>query len=143
MLVIGVTGGAYAADLGGFRTAVDTWLYGEPVQVEVEEVSEGDFVVHYPDGSTREMGGVSYDPDGNAIGATEEDIIAQLDDPEIIRDEAGNVKLYYKDLIIDITEDAQDDHAEVKIERGALPLYVTIDWEDAETYTVHTNHWGF
>ena len=91
VLIIGVTGGAYAADLGGFRNTVDTWLYGEPVQAEIEEVSEGNFVIHYPDGRTRETGGVYYDSEGNAHGVTEEDIIAELDYPEVVKNEDGTV----------------------------------------------------
>ena len=143
VLIIGVTGGAYAADLGGFRNTVDTWLYGEPVQAEIEEVSEGNFVIHYPDGRTRETGGVYYDSEGNAHGVTEEDIIAELDYPEVVKNEDGTVKVYYRDQVIDITEDAADGHAELKIKRGLIPLYVTIDFNGEESFTVNTSNWGF
>ena len=144
VLVIGVTGGAYAADLGGFKTAVNTWLYGEPVQVEVEEISPGNYEVHYPNGMTRGMGGISYDANGNPQPATAEDIISQLDYPEVETTEDGTINLFYRDQVIDITEDVADDNvAQVKFKEGVLPLYVTINWEGDAGYSVHTSHFGF
>ncbi|MBR6224193.1 MAG: hypothetical protein IKR02_00545 [Firmicutes bacterium] len=144
VLVIGVTGGAYATDALGFRQAVNTWLYGEPVQVEVEEISPGNYEVHYPNGMTRGMGGISYDANGNPQPATAEDINSQLDYPEVEMTEDGTINLFYRDQVIDITEDVADDNvAQVKFKEGVLPLYVTINWEGDAGYSVHTSHFGF
>ena len=144
VLVIGITGGAYAADLGGFRTTVDTWLYGEPVQVEIEEVSPGNFEVTYPDGRVRGMGGISFDPNGEEHPATAEDIISQLDYPEVEMDEDGTINMYYRDKIVDITEDVADDsYAHVKFKEGAVPMYITVHWEGDGGYAISTSHFSF
>jgi hypothetical protein len=143
VLIIGVTGGAYAADLGGFRNTVDTWLYGEPVQAEIEEVSPGNFIVHYPNGVDRAMGGVSYDSKGNPIPATMEDIKGQLDYPEIMASEDGTINLYYRNEIVDITDDVKDGRAEVKIKGGLIPTYVTINWTSEDNYSIGMSHTGF
>lgn len=138
VLVIGVTGGAYAADLGGFRTNVDTWLYGEPVQVDIEEVGEGDFIVHYPNGVDRETGGIAYGPNGEPIAFTTEDVIASLDYPEIATID-GKTIIFYKNEQIDITEDVKDGKAEVTFKPGVMKLHVKVDWTDEDTYTVNTS----
>ena len=138
VLVIGVTGGAYATDLGGFRTNVDTWLYGEPVQVDIEEVGEGDFIVHYPNGVDRQTGGNSFDKDGNPVPFTADDVIDSLDYPEIATID-GKVIMFYRNEQVDITEDVQDGHAEVTFSPGAMKLHVTVEWTDEYTYSVSTS----
>lgn len=143
VLVIGVSGAAYATDALGFREVVDAWLYGEPVQAEIEEVSPGNFVVHYPNGVDRAMGGVSYDSKGNPIPATMEDIKGQLDYPEIMASEDGTINLYYRNEIVDITDDVKDGRAEVKIKGGLIPTYVTINWTSEDNYSVGMSHTGF
>lgn len=137
VLVIGVTGGAYATDLGGFRTNVNTWLYGEPVQVDIEEIGEGDFIVHYPNGVDRQTGGNSFDKDGKPVPFTADDVIDSLDYPEIATID-GKVIMFYKNEQVDITEDVKDGKAEVTFKPGAMKLHVTVDWTDEYTYSVHT-----
>ena len=40
VMVLSLTVGAYAADLGGFKGTVDSWLYGEATKIKVQQVGK-------------------------------------------------------------------------------------------------------
>lgn len=139
VLLVGVTGGAYATDIGGFKKTVDTWLYGEQVEVEIVEKSEGEFSVIYPNGYERITGGLSYGPNGEEIPFTAEDVAETLDYPEIdVVD--GRVIMFYRDQSVDITDDVNDDgKAKVVFQPGALKLVVNVEWNSEDSYSVSTH----
>lgn len=145
VLVFGLTAVSYAADIGGFQRTVNSWLYGETTQVQVEQVGEYEYLLTYPDGSTRGTGGVAFDANGKERPLTPEEVLDEINNSvEIEENEEERIILYYHDHVEDIT-DMIDENGIVKIkfEDGALPTYFTIQWNGDGSYSVATGHFGY
>lgn len=144
VLVFAFTAVSYATDLGGFKKTVDSWLYGETTKVQVEQVGEYEYILTYPDGTTRGTGGVVMDGDKERP-ATPEEIIEKINNEiEVEKNKEGRVILYYHDHASDIT-DKIDDHgiAKVKFDDGVLSTYITIKWNGDGSYVTDIGHFGY
>ena len=144
VLIFCLTAVSYAADIGGFKTTVNSWLYGETTQVQIEQVGEYEYKLTYPDGSTRSTGGVAFDANGKERPLTPEEVLDEINNSvEIEENEEGRIILYYHDHVEDIT-DMIDENGIVKImfEDGALPTYFTIRWEGGG-YSLAQGHFGY
>ncbi|MBR2559524.1 MAG: hypothetical protein IKG59_00835 [Firmicutes bacterium] len=143
ILVLALGAVSYATDIAGFRHNVDTWLYGEPVKVDIEQTGEYEYTITYPDGSQRQSGGIAYEKDGPRP-LTADEILEEMNrSVELDIKEDGRAFLYYRDHVVDVTEDLADDGvAKVKFKDGALPMYVKLK-VDGEGYSVSTGHFGF
>lgn len=134
--------------IGGFaavRTStVQSWLYGRPADITIEEISEGHYLLTYPDGSQRETGGTAY-VNGKPVDVSIEDIERRLqNEPELLETEDGRWMFYYRDSVIDVTEDLLDDsHAQIRIRKGILPLYFTLRLDQDGGYSVSMSSTGF
>lgn len=67
-VIIGGSGTAYAADLGGIQEKLSLWIHGSKTEVEVTESGSGGYTFTYEaDGEIKEMGGggVSIGEDGS------------------------------------------------------------------------------
>ena len=136
VLVLALAAVTYATDLGGIRQNVDTWLYGEPVKVDVEQTGEYEYTITYPDGTVRQSGGIAYE-DGGERPLTVDEIIEEMNrSPELDFKEDGRVIFYYRDHVVDITEDFTDDGiAKVKFKDGVLPVTFKVT-RDGEGYSI-------
>ena len=145
VLVIALTAGAYAADVGGFRHTMNVWLHGESVEVEIRPTGEGSFDLIYPDGTVRNSGGLAEDGHGGMRPLTEEEIREEIMNAvEAEQDEDGRIWLYLRDHRIDVTDQIEaNGWAQVKVKDGLLADYVTLVWEGDMGYSVSTGHFGF
>lgn len=136
---------AYAANIGGIRHKVNIWLHGDMTEVSIEEVSEGQFEITYPDGSVRGTGGVSIGDDGNEQWETLEEVEERLlNDPEVEKDEDGRIWLYLRDHKIDITKQIEKQgYAQEKIKDGLLADYITVVWDEDGGYSLGTDYHKF
>lgn len=144
VLVLALGAIAYATDIGGVRENVNTWLYGEPVQVDIEQTGEYEYTITYPDGYQRQSGGIAYEKDGPRPLTVDEIIEEMNHSVELDIKDDGRAMMYYRDHVFDVTEDLADDGvAKVKVKDGALPMYVTVKTEGDGGYSVSTGHFGF
>ena len=145
ILVFTLTVGAYAADFGGFKSTVDSWLYGEATQIQVEQVGEYEYQITYPDGSVRGTGGAVDDGKGGMRAATPEEIIEHINDEIIVEEnDEGRVILYYHDHAEDITDKMDERNVvHVKFKDGVLPTYITLQWLGDGGYTCSVGHFGY
>ena len=121
---------AYASDLGGIQRTVQLWLNGEMTDATLT-VKNGHYTVNYTDseGNERERsgGGVAFEPDGTERALTEEELLADINCPEVTYRDDGTVTVYYLDRALDITGKFDADGVcYVQLEGGEKTIYMTI-----------------
>ncbi len=136
---------SYATDFAGFKKNVDSWLYGSATKVKVEQISEYEFKLTYPDGNVRGTGGAVDDGKGKMRAATPEEIIEQLNqEVEVEKNGKGQIMLYYRDHVVNITDKLDKDNiAKVKFNDGVLATYLTIRWNGDGSYVTDLGHFGY
>ena len=120
---------AYAADIGGIRRLIQIWLYGEQTTA-VLDVQNGQYTLTEEDGSfISGGGGVAFEPDGSERPLTEEEILEQLEIPDLVHKEDGSTWVYYHGQTIEITEEMYDDEGfcYLELRDGEDVWYTTIE----------------
>ncbi len=106
-VIIGGSGTAYAADLGGIQQKLSLWLHGKETEVDVTATGNGGYTFSYEEnGQIKEMGGggVSIDESGNETWLYADELAEDMNRyADVYEDENGIVHVYYYDQIIDIT----------------------------------------
>ncbi|MBR4231636.1 MAG: hypothetical protein IKR95_00320 [Oscillospiraceae bacterium] len=145
VLVLALCVTAYAADLGGVRHSIKVWLHGDVTEVTIEQVGEYEYLVTYPDGSTRGTGGAVITPGGKARAMTMDEIEEHLISEVVCESgDDGRYWLYVRDHKIDITDQITGNgYAQVKVKDGVLPDYFTVVWHDDGGYGIESSHTGF
>lgn len=134
ILAIG-TGTAYAADVGGIQRKVQLWIHGDQTDVTLKFDSNGSYTGKYTDkdGNEKEFGGggVAYEWNGKERPLTEEEIIEEINAPDVEYEDDGTVMLYYKNQSVDITDKFDKDGVcYVKLEDGKKSIYVTVKYNN-------------
>lgn len=129
-LVLALGSVAYASDLGGIQRTVQLWLNGEMTDATLT-VNEGSYTLRYPDkdGTEHERGGggVAFEPDGTERALTEEELLADINCPEVTYRDDGTVTVYYLDQKLDVTDKFDEDGVcYVQLEGGEKTIYMTI-----------------
>ncbi len=139
---------AYAADVGGIQRTIQIWLHGELTDA-VFQVENGSYTLDIPneDGTTshRAGGGVAYD-NGTERPLTEEELLDELDSPEVEYKDDGTVMVYYHDQSLDITDLFDEDGVcYLQLEEDGHPLYMTVKYQNgyATSTTRYLESWEF
>ena len=139
---------AYAADVGGIQRTIQIWLHGELTDA-VFQVENGSYTLDIPneDGPTshRAGGGVAYD-NGTERPLTEEELLDELDSPEVEYKDDGTVMVYYHDQSLDITDLFDEDGVcYLQLEEDGHPLYMTVKYQNgyATSTTRYLESWEF
>ena len=110
IILAGGVGTAYAADLGGIQRTIQLWINGDSTEMQ--------------------GGGVAMDGDGAERPLTEDEIMEQINQPDVEYEDDGSVWLYYKDQKLDITDRFKDGICYVKLTDGEETLYLTVKYEN-------------
>lgn len=129
-LVLALGSVAYASDLGGIQRTVQLWIKGDQTDV-VMTIDQGHYTIDYTDkdGTEHEMGGggIAIEDDGTERPLTEEELMANLNEPEVEESEDGTVTVYYLDQKLDVTDKFNEDGVcYVQLEGGEKTIYMTI-----------------
>lgn len=128
-LLFGSMATAYAADLGGIREKVSTWIHGEQVDVDVTENEGGGYNFSYKDGDTEKEfggGGVGIDENGQERPLSAEEVLDEAGS-EVVTEKDGTVWLYYREHKVNITELVKGDkNCKVAIIENGKPVYFDI-----------------
>lgn len=119
---------AYAADVGGIRTTIQSWFRGKEAAVDVIEKNPGEYEFQIQrDGQTHIMGGggVEYDQFGNEKPLSPEDAVQSLSEM-VFQKEDGSIWLYYKSHAIDITEYMTEDGCKLLLNDNGQKQYFDI-----------------
>ncbi len=128
-LIVGTGGAAYAADLGGIQRTVQLWIHGDQTNATFT-VENGSYTLTYTDENGEEHeqsgGGVAYDWLGRERDLTPEEMLEDLNDPEVFFEEDGSVYLCYMDQKMDLTDKFEDGFCFVTLEVEGETQYITV-----------------
>ena len=137
IVLVGGAGTAYAANLGGIQRTIQLWINGDQTNATLEINNDGNsstYTIKIPDenGNSTEItgGGVAMDGDGVKRPLTEDEIMEQINQPDVEYEDDGSVWLYYKDQKLDITNRFEDGICYVKLTDGKDVKYLTIKYND-------------
>ena len=137
IVLVGGAGTAYAANLGGIQRTIQLWINGDQTNATLEINNDGNsstYTIKIPDenGNSTEItgGGVAMDGDGVELPLTEDEIMEQINQPDVEYEDDGSVWLYYKDRKLDITDRFEDGICYVKLTDGKDVKYLTIKYND-------------
>ena len=141
VLVLALSGVAYATDIGGIQRTVQIWLHGDQTDAMLV-LDEGQYTLTYEDETGEEHvqqgGGMAIDIFGKERPLTEEEMMMNINTPEVVYNDDGTVFVYYKDKKLDITDSFDEDGiCYVVLKDGDTSLYITVRGED--DYSISTN----
>lgn len=140
-VIIGSCGVAYAMDIGGIQRTIQIWVHGDQTSA-VFTINEGEYILEYEDAKgdtvSQSGGGVAFDSDGSERPLTEEELMENLNTPEVEYEEDGSVWVYYQDQKLDITDKFENNICYVKLDAGDQTLYMTIKYQDGYSISPHS-----
>ena len=109
-VIVGGTGTAYAANVGGIQRTIQLWMHGDQTSATLDlNTDNGSYSLEYKDTDgntvTQGGGGVAFDADGNERPLTEDEIMEELNAPDVEYLDDGSVWIYYKNQKIEITDE--------------------------------------
>ena len=135
-VIVGGTGTAYAANVGGIQRTIQLWMHGDQTSATFDfNADDGSYNLEYQDESgitvSQGGGGVALGPNGSERPLTEEELMEELNAPDVEYLDDGSVWVYYKNQKIEITDKFDKDNVcYVKIENGNETIYMTVKYQD-------------
>lgn len=134
-ILVGGTGTVYAANVGGIQRTIQLWIHGDQTDATLDVKEDGSYSLNYSDENGKEVeqggGGVAFDADGTERPLTEEEIMEQINMPEVEYEEDGSVWVYYENQKIEITDKFDNDKVcYVKIKGNEKTLYLTVKYQN-------------
>ena len=139
-ILLGGTGTAYAANVGGIQRTIQLWIHGDQTNATLNVSDNGTYTMEYYDenGNLSQSGGggIAYNADGTERPLTEEELMAEIDSPDVEYKEDGSVWVYYHSQSIDITNKFNENGiCFVKINDGNETLYLTVKYQNGFSYS--------
>jgi hypothetical protein len=139
-IILGGTGTAYAANVGGIQRTIQLWLHGDQTTAALDVSDDGTYTLKYSDenGQLHESGGggIAINADGTERPLTEEELMSEIDSPDVEYEDDGSVWVYYHNQSIDITDKFNDKGiCFVKIADGDKTLYLTVKYQNGFSYS--------
>lgn len=134
-ILVGGTGTVYAANIGGIQRTIQLWIHGDQTDATLDVKEDGSYTLNYSDKNGNDVeqggGGVAFDADGTERPLTEEEIMEQINMPEVEYEEDGSIWVYYENQKIEITDKFDNDKVcYVKIKGKEKTLYLTVKYQN-------------
>ena len=134
-ILVGGTGTVYAANVGEIQRTIQLWIHGDQTDATLDVKEDGSYSLNYSNENGKEVeqggGGVAFDADGTERPLTEEEIMEQINMPEVEYEEDGSVWVYYENQKIEITDKFDNDKiCYVKIKGKEKTLYLTVKYQN-------------
>ena len=135
LIFVGGTSTAYAANIGGIQRVVQLWIHGDQTDATLEIKDDGSYEMTYQDeaGNMAERGGggIAIEEDGSERPLTQEELMWNLNSPEVDYLEDGTVWVYYLNQKIEITDKFDESGVcYVKVSDGEGTIYMTIKYQN-------------
>lgn len=131
--VVGGAGVAYSADLGGIQRIVQVWVHGDQTEATFV-VDNGAYTLDYVDANGNAVhrggGGVAVNPDGTERPATEEELLEEVNAPDVAYEDDGRVIVYCNDQTLEVTDKFEDGVCYVQLQIGGKTEYMTIKYQN-------------
>jgi len=141
VLLVGGSVVAYAADVGGIQRTVQLWIHGDQTEVTIHFNADGSYHMEYIDseGNAAQAGGggVAINPDGSERPLSEEELLDDLNSPDVRYEEDGSVWIYYFDQTIDITDKFDNNVCYAQVSNGDETVYMTIKYQNGWCSSPH------
>ena len=122
----------------GIQRKIQIWTYGDQTDATIV-IDNGSYTLDYTnaDGNPVHIGGggVAYDFWGRERPLTEEELLEQLNSPEVRYKDDGSVWVYYFDQKIDITDKFENGVCFVKLQANNETLYLTVEYQNGYSYS--------
>ena len=141
VLMLGLSTAVYAADIGGIQRTVQLWLHGDQTNATLV-VEDGSYTLSYTDEDgnavQQQGGGMAFDIFGRERPLTEEELLVQLNTPEVEYRDDGTVWVYYYNQCVEITDKFDDNGVcYVQLVANGKPLYLTVKYGNGCAYGPH------
>ena len=139
-LLVGGAGTAYAANVGGIQRTIQLWIHGDQTTATLEFSGDGTYTMEILDGdgnsTSQDGGGFAIDADGTERPLTPDELMEELDSPDVEYLDDGTVWVYYHSQKINITDKFNKDKVcYVKITDGNKILYMTVKYQNGYSYS--------
>ena len=143
-IILGGTGTAYAANVGGIQRTVQIWLHGDQTQATLDVSNDGTYTMEYynEDGTLHQTGGTDsvttkmQKQRGTQRALTAEELMEEINSPDVEYEEDGSVWVYFHNQSIDITDKFDDNNVcFVKVTDGKETFYLTVKYKNGYTFS--------
>ena len=121
VVILGSGTAAYAMNVGGIQRTIQIWIHGDQTDAQFV-VEDGSYTLDYEDENGEAVhrggGGVAIEDDGTERSLTEEELMEEINSPEVEYEEDGSVWIYYKNQKMDITDKFEDGVCYVELKDG-------------------------
>lgn len=139
VLVAGSGSISYAMDFGGIQRMVQVWVHGDQTNATFT-VENGSYTLDYKDEDGNEVsrggGGVAYE-NGKERPLTADELLDEINMPEVEYKEDGTVWVYYQGQKMEITDKFKDGICYVKLESDGKTQYITVKYQDGYATSPH------
>ena len=133
VVVLGSGTAAYAMNVGGIQRTIQIWIHGDQTDAQFV-VEDGSYTLDYEDENGEAVhrggGGVAIEDDGTERSLTEEELMEEINSPEVEYEEDGSVWIYYKNQKMDITDKFEDGVCYVELKDGDTIQYMTVKYQN-------------
>ena len=133
VVVLGSGTAAYAMNVGGIQRTIQIWIHGDQTDAQFV-VEDGSYTLDYEDENGEAVhrggGGVAIEDDGTERSLTEEELMEEINSPEVEYEEDGGVWIYYKNQKMDITDKFEDGVCYVELKDGDTIQYMTVKYQN-------------
>ena len=133
VVILGSGTAAYAMNVGGIQRTIQIWIHGDQTDAQFV-VEDGSYTLDYEDENGEAVhrggGGVAIEDDGTERSLTEEELMEEINSPEVEYEEDGSVWIYYKNQKMDITDKFEDGVCYVKLKDGDTIQYMTVKYQN-------------
>ena len=132
-LVIGSSLAAYAANIGGIQQIIQIWVHGDPTDAIIEFDGQGNYNLEYEDKDgnihTEGGGGIAYGPFGKERPLTPEELMEELNHPDVTNENGLWTVSYYGETHNITDKFDEDGVCYLKLIHDGETLYMTITKE--------------
>ena len=132
VLAAGSGSAAYAMDVGGIQRIVQVWIHGDQTDA-IFNVENGNYTLDYKDADGNDVsqggGGVAYE-NGTERPLTADELLDEINMPEVEYEEDGTVWVYYLNQKMEITDKFEDGVCFVQLKADGPTQYITVKYQN-------------
>lgn len=139
VFVAGCGSASYAMDLGGIQRIVQVWIHGDQTDATFI-VENGSYTLDYKDADGNDVhqggGGIAYE-NGAERPLTADELLEEINMPDVEYKEDGTVWVYYLGQKLEITDKFENDICYVQLKADGKTQYITVKYKNGFASSPH------